>query len=80
MIIAQNRLALSPFDSNRFLLFDGIDTLPFGQESIEDHVFFGAITEEREWANSQLTDSPTYSNGSGNSDSGNSGSKHWPMR
>ena len=30
--IAQNRIALSPFDSKRFLLFDGIATLPFGHK------------------------------------------------
>ena len=78
--IAQNRLALSPFDSKRFLLFDGIATLPFGHKSTEDNVFFDAIAEESEWANSQLTDSPTYSNHSGNSDSDNSRSEQSPVQ
>ena len=59
--IAQNRIALSPFDSKRFLLFDGIATLPFGHRSTEENVFFETITEESEWANSQLTNTPTYS-------------------
>ena len=59
--IAQNRIALSPFDSMRFLLFDGIATLPFGHRSTEENVFFEAIAEESEWANSQLTNTPTYS-------------------
>ena len=59
--IAQNRIALSPFDSKRFLLFDGIATLPFGHRSAEENVFFEAIAEESEWANSQLTNTPTYS-------------------
>ena len=59
--IAQNRIALSPFDSKRFLLFDGIATLPFGHRSTEENVFFEAIAEESEWANSQLTNTPTYS-------------------
>ena len=78
--IAQNRLALSPFDSKRFLLFDGIAILPFRHKSTEDNVFFEAIAEESEWANSQLTDSLTYSNDSGNSDSDNSGSEQSPVR
>ena len=51
--IAQNRIALSPFDSKRFLLFDGIATLPFGHRSTEENMFFEAIAEESEWANSQ---------------------------
>ena len=59
--IAQNRIALSPFDSKRFLLFDGIATLPFGHRSTEENVFFEAIAEESEWANSQLTNTPIYS-------------------
>ena len=59
--IAQNRIALSPFDSKRFLLYDGIATLPFGHRSTEKTVFFEAIAEESEWANSQLTNTPTYS-------------------
>ena len=59
--IAQNRIALSPFDSKRFLLFDGIATLPFGHKSTEENVFFEAIAEQSEWANSQLTNTPTYS-------------------
>ena len=59
--IAQNRIALSPFDRKRFLLFDGIATLPLGHRSTEENVFIEAIAEEGEWANSQLTNTPTYS-------------------
>ena len=62
LTIAQNRIALSPFDSKQFLLFDGIATLPFGHRSTEENVFFEAIAEESEWANSQLTITPNYSN------------------
>ena len=47
--IAQNRIALSTFDSKRFLLFDPIATLPFGHRSTEENVFFEAIAEESEW-------------------------------
>ena len=59
--IAQNGIAFSPFDSMRFLLFDGIATLRFGHRSTEENVFFEAIAEESEWANSQLTNTQTYS-------------------
>ena len=59
--IAQNRIALSPFDSKRFLLFDGIATLPFGHRSTEENMLFEAIAEESEWADSELTNTPTYS-------------------
>ena len=65
--IAQNRIALSPFDSKRFLLFDGIARLPFGHKSTEENVFFEAIAEESDLANSQLTNTPT--NRSKNSES-----------
>ena len=80
IIIAQNRLALSLFDSKQFLLFDGIATLPTGHKSTEDNVFIEAIAEESEWSNSQLTDSSTYINDSGNSDSDNRGSEQSPVR
>ena len=46
--IAQNRIALSPFDSKRFLLFEGIATLPFEHRSTEENVFFEAIVAESE--------------------------------
>ena len=59
--IAQNRIALLPFDSKRLLIFEGIATLPFGHRSTEENVFFEAIAEESEWAKSQLTNTPTYS-------------------
>ena len=35
--------------------------MPFGHRSTEENVFFEAIAEESEWANSQLTNTPTYS-------------------
>ena len=41
--IAQNRIAISPFDSKQFLLFDGIATLPFGHRYTEENVFIEAI-------------------------------------
>ena len=60
MTIAQNRLALSPFESMRFLLFDGTATLLFGHMSTEDNVFFEANAEESEWANSVNRQSDLY--------------------
>ena len=59
--IAQNQIALSSFDSKRFLQLDGIATLRFGHRSTDENEFFEAIAEESEWANSQLTETPTYS-------------------
>ena len=61
IIIAHNQSVFSPFDRKRFLLFDGIATLPFGHISTEENVLFQAIAEESEWANSQLTNTSTYS-------------------
>ena len=78
--IAQNQLALSLFDSKPFLLFDGIATLPTRHKSTEDNVFIEAIAEESEWANSQITDSSTYINDSGNSDRDNHVSEQSPVR
>ena len=39
MTVKQNKLALSPFDSKRFLLFDGISTVPFGHKAAEENAF-----------------------------------------
>ena len=71
--IAQNRIALSPFNSKRFVLFDGIATLPFEHRSTEENVFFEAIAEETEWANSQLTNIAAKTSKAGNH--GNSASQ-----
>ena len=52
MTVKQNKLALSPFDSKRFLLFDGISTAPFGHKAAEENVFLEDIYMDTEWANS----------------------------
>ena len=39
MTVKQNKLALSPFDSKSFLLFDGISTVPFGRKAAEENAF-----------------------------------------
>ena len=39
MTVKQNKLALSPFDSKRFLLFDGISTVSFGKKTAEENAF-----------------------------------------
>ena len=52
MTVKQNKLALSPFDSKRFLLFDGISTVPFGHNAAEESAFLEDIYMETEWANS----------------------------
>ena len=55
--IAQNRIALSPYD----LTIRRDSCIALGHRSTEENVFFEAIAEESEWENSQLTNTPTYS-------------------
>ena len=52
MPMKQNKLALSPFVSKRFLLFDGISTVPFGHKAAEENAFLEDIYQDTEWANS----------------------------
>ena len=52
MTVKQNKLALSPFDSKRFLLLDGISTVPFGHKAAEENAFLEDIYMDTEWANS----------------------------
>ena len=52
MTVKQIKLALSPFDSKRCLLFDGISTVPFGHEAAEENDFLEDIYMDTEWANS----------------------------
>ena len=52
MTVKQNKLALSPFDSKCFLLFDGISTVPFGHKAAEENAFIEDIYLDTEWANS----------------------------
>ena len=41
--VEQYKRALSPFDLKRFLLFDGILTVPFGNEATEENAFLEDI-------------------------------------
>ena len=52
MTVKQNKLALSPFGSKRFLLFDGISTVPFGHKAAEENALLEDIYMDTEWANS----------------------------
>ena len=52
MTVKQNKLALSPFDSKRFLLFDGISTVPYGHKAGDENAFLEDIYMDTEWANS----------------------------
>ena len=52
MTVKQNKLALSPFYSKRFLLFDWISTVPFGHKAAEDNAFLENIYVDTESANS----------------------------
>ena len=51
MTVKQNKLALSPFDSKRFLLFDGTLTVPFGHKAADENAFLEDIYMDTEWAN-----------------------------
>ena len=51
-IVKQNKLALSPFDSRRFLLFYGISTVPFGHKAAEDYPFLRNLYLDTDCANS----------------------------
>ena len=52
MTVKQNKLALSPFDSKRFLSFDGISSVHFGHKAVEENAFLENIYMDTEWANS----------------------------
>ena len=52
MTVKQNKIALSPFDSKRFLLFDGNSTVSFGRKVVEESAFLADIYIDTEWANS----------------------------
>ena len=52
MTVKQNKLALSPFDSKRFLFFDGILTVSFGHKAAEENAFLEGIYMDTEWPNS----------------------------
>ena len=54
MTVQQNKLALSPFDSKRFLLFDGNLTVPFVHKAAEEKAFLEDIYRDTEWANSYM--------------------------
>ena len=52
MTVKQNKPTLPPFDSKRFLLFDGISTVPFGHKAADEKAFLEDIYMDTEWANS----------------------------
>ena len=43
--VITNKIALSPFDGKRFLLFDAVSTLPFGHCKISEDSFFFEIID-----------------------------------
>ena len=52
MTVKQNKRALSSIDSKRFLIFDGILTVPFGHKAGEEIVFLEDIYMDTECSNS----------------------------
>ena len=52
MTVKQNKLALSPFESKRFLLFGRISKVPFYHIAAKQNAFLENIYMDTEWANS----------------------------
>ena len=52
MTVKQKKFALSSVDTKRFLIFDGILTVPFGHKAAEENAFLEDIYRDTEWANS----------------------------
>ena len=52
MTVKQKKLALSLFDSKRFLFFDETLTMPFDHKAAKENAFLEVIYMETEWANS----------------------------
>ena len=54
-----NKLSLSSFDDKRFILEDGISTLPHGHYLIRDVHATQDIIDERDWGNEEDEEMPT---------------------
>ena len=44
--IVINKVSLGAYDNKRFIINNGVDTLPFGHYSLRDHVYDGKIAAE----------------------------------
>lgn len=51
--VQAQKLSLSAFDDKRFILDDGIRTLPYGHYSIENEPFFQMILSDDEWGETE---------------------------
>ena len=51
-----NKVALSSFDNKRYIMEDGVTTLPFGHCSIREEMFNNIIAEEKQWGENELFD------------------------
>ena len=54
--VVTNRVALSAFDDKRYIMDNGIDTIPYGHYSLREQVFYNQIFEDPDW-----TEEPTVS-------------------
>ena len=52
--VEQNKLALSPIDSKRFILFEGVATVPFGDKVAEETEFLENTNMDTELADSSM--------------------------
>ena len=61
-----NKVSLSCFDDKRFILEDGISTLPHGHYLIRDVGVTHDIMDDPEWGNEEMPGSPTWDELAGN--------------
>ena len=57
--IKRNKVSLSSFEDKRFVLEDGISTLPHGQYMIRDAKVTQNIIDEPDWGNEEDEEMPT---------------------
>ena len=47
--VVTNKIALSAYDDKRYIMENGIDTLPFGHFSLREQVFQNMIADDEDW-------------------------------
>ena len=49
-----SKISLSWFDDKRYILPNGVDTLPYGHWTLQEDVIFREVTGDTEWGNEVL--------------------------
>ena len=47
--VVTNKVALSAFNDKRYILDNGIHTLPYGHHAVRDQAFYQTIIEDPDW-------------------------------